>query len=59
MRVPQFEDARLAADIANLTAQGYIDLQLDNRRGSVEQATGWLEARLAELSAEVEAAELP
>ncbi|MEX0284246.1 MAG: GumC family protein [Paracoccaceae bacterium] len=53
----QSEDPAVAARIANTVAQTYIDSQLDSRQQAVEQATGWLEERLAVLRSEVEAAE--
>lgn len=47
----------LAMVLANTIAERYIRLQLDGRRDAVEQATAWLEERVAELRADVEAAE--
>lgn len=50
-------DPALARDIANGLVDSYIDLQLENRREAVGQATIWLEQRLDELKVQVEASE--
>lgn len=50
-------DPEFSARVVNATADAYIESQLDERLGATRQATAWLEARTAELSADVEAAE--
>ncbi|RDC75419.1 hypothetical protein DLJ49_01340 [Rhodovulum sp. 12E13] len=50
-------DPELAADIANAIARAYISAQIEDRRDTTTGATAWLEARVAELRADLDAAE--
>lgn len=51
------DDPVIAQTIANKIAERYIAVQLDVRKGAIDQATNWLERRLGTLEQEVEAAE--
>ncbi len=48
---------RLAADIANTVAEQYVEALLSVKREATERATGWLQARIAELERQVEEAD--
>ncbi|TVS06174.1 MAG: polysaccharide biosynthesis tyrosine autokinase [Rhodobacteraceae bacterium] len=48
---------RLAADIANTVAEQYVEALLSVKRDATERATGWLQARIAELERQVEEAD--
>lgn len=47
----------IAMTIANMVAEQYVSVQLDVRKGAIDQATDWLEQRLNALEQEVETAE--
>lgn len=51
------EDQGLAAEAANLVIQVYISSQLDEKFAAVRHASGWLQGRVSELRAEVQAGE--
>jgi succinoglycan biosynthesis transport protein ExoP len=51
------EDPRTAADVANALAETYIMAQLESKSAATRQANSWLQSRIAELRAEVEASE--
>ena len=51
------DDPVLAKIVANKIAERYIAVQLDVRKGAIDQATNWLERRLGTLEQEVEVAE--
>lgn len=51
------ESPVLAMELANALAEQYIAQQLDGRRETAQRATAWIEQRVEELRAEVEAAE--
>ena len=55
--VADSEDPELAALIANTIAETYIARQIEARRDTTSEATVWLERRVDELRADVEAAE--
>lgn len=48
---------RLAADIANTVAEEYVNALSSVRREATQRASGFLETRIADLAAQVEAAE--
>jgi capsular exopolysaccharide synthesis family protein len=50
-------EAKLAARLANLYAEAYIENQLDSKAEAAERATVWLSARLVELRGNLEASE--
>jgi len=50
-------DPEIAAEIANSLARAYIAAQVEDRRDTTTGATAWLEARVAELREQLEAAE--
>ncbi len=51
------DDPVVATTIANKIAERYISVQLDARKGAIDQATEWLQRRLKTLEQEVETAE--
>jgi capsular exopolysaccharide synthesis family protein len=51
------EDPRTAAQIANALAETYIATQLESKSAATRQANTWLQSRIAELRADVEASE--
>jgi polysaccharide biosynthesis transport protein len=51
------ENPRTAAEIANALAETYIATQLESKSAATRQANSWLQSRIAELRADVEASE--
>lgn len=51
--VAETGDPELAAAIANMVAETYIDLSARNQRGEIEQSISFLERRVDDLSAEL------
>jgi capsular exopolysaccharide synthesis family protein len=51
-------EAQLAAKLANLYAQAYIENQLDSKAAAAERASAWLSERLVELRGNLEASEM-